>query len=86
MDKSHSAEEAAHLATSEDIRRLFRHLDDHAVAAVLALKPTVAQLEEASARTAGAGEVFADIRPARGIVEDIIELAGMEDDEFDERQ
>jgi flagellar motor component MotA len=82
VDKPH----AAHFAVSADIRRLFRDIDDHAVAAILALKPTVAQLEEAAARTAGAGEFFADVRPATGIVAEIIELVGMEEDEFDERQ
>ncbi len=89
MDKSHPAKHAkeeAHLASSEDVRRLFRHLDDHTVVSVLALKPTVAQLEEAVTRTSGAGDIFADLRPAEGVVEEIIELVGMEEEEFDERQ
>ena len=79
-----SQAEGPHLATSEDIRRLFRHIDDHTVAAVLALHPTIAQLEEAETRTAGAEDMFADLRPAEGVVAEIIELVGMEEDEFGE--
>jgi hypothetical protein len=76
--------EGPHFATREDIIRLFRHLDDHAVAAVLALHPTIAQLEEAETRTTGAQDIFADLRPAEGVVAEIIELVGMEEDEFEE--
>jgi hypothetical protein len=79
-----SQAEGPHFATSEDVKRLFRHLDDHTVAAVLALHPTIAQLEEAETRTAGAQDIFADLRPAEGVVAEIIELAGMEEDEFEE--
>ncbi len=53
MDKSQPAKQGVHLAGSEDVRRLFRHIDDHTIAAVLALKPTIAQLEEAVARASG---------------------------------
>ena len=81
-----TATKVATIIRSEDIRRLFRHLDDHTVASILALKPTIAQLEEAVSRTSGAGDIFAGVRPARGVVENIVELAGTEDEEFDERQ
>ena len=74
------------LAGSEDIRRLFRHADDHTVAAVLALRPTLAQLEEAEMRTTGTEDVFAGLRPAEGVVARIIELVGMEEDEFEEER
>lgn len=59
MNGPHSARQALHLAGSEDIRRVFRHLDDHTIASVLALNPTVAELEEAAARSAGASDVLA---------------------------
>ncbi len=85
MDKSQSAKANLSLATSEDIRRIFRHLDDHTVASVLALKPAVAQLQEAATRIAGGSDIFADIRPEKGVVEAIIDLVGIEDEEFDNR-
>ena len=81
MEKSHP--ESARVAGSDDIRRLFRHIDDHTVAAVLALKPTVAQLEEAAARASGAGDIFAGLGPEHGVVARIIELVG-ELDELEE--
>ncbi len=62
----------------------FQPLDDHTVASVLALKPTLAEVEEAAASSAGAGDVFTGGRPSRGIVEAIVELVGMEDEEFGE--
>ena len=85
MDKSQSAKDSLTVASSDDIRRLFRHLDDHTVASVLALKPTVAELQEAATRSAGASDIFADVRPEKGVVEAIIDLVGMETDEFDDR-
>ncbi len=83
MDKSHPANQGAHLAASEDIRRLFRHIDDHTVAAILALKPTMAQLEEAVARAGGAGDMFAELGPEHGVVARILELT-KELDELDD--
>ncbi len=85
MEKTVSSKTNLNLGSSEDVRRLFRGLDDHAVASILALKPTVAQLEEAATRSAGASDVLADVRPEKGIVEAIIDLAGIEDEEFDDR-
>ncbi len=83
MDKSHPANQAAHRAGSDDIRRLFRHIDDHTVVAVLALKPTMAQLEEAVARGSGAGDMFAELGPEHGTVARILELT-KELDELDD--
>jgi hypothetical protein len=83
MDKSQPANQSARLAGSEDIRRLFRHIDDHTVVAVLALKPTMAQLEEAVARGSGAGDMFAKLGPEHGVVARILELT-KELEELDE--
>lgn len=83
MDKPETAKQGAHLAGSEDIRRLFRHIDDHTVAAILALRPTMAELEEAVARGSGAGDIFAGHGPEHGVVAQIVELA-KELDELDD--
>jgi hypothetical protein len=50
---------------------------------VLALKPTVAQLEEAATRIDGGSDIFADIRPVKGVIVAIIDLVGLEDEEPD---
>lgn len=83
MDKTQPAGRSARLAGSEDIRRLFRHIDDHTVAAILELKPTLAQLEEAVARASGAGDMFKDLGPEHGVVSRILDLT-KELDELDD--
>jgi len=62
------------------VRRLFRHLDDRTVASVQALKPTVA-----ATRSAGESDIFAHVRPEKGVARALIELLGMDDEEFDDR-
>src|SRR5208282_4773812 len=74
LEKSHPAKQSAHFAGSEDVRRLYRHIEDHTVAAILALKPTIAQLEEAVARASGAGDMFAELGPEHGVAARIIDL------------
>lgn len=61
-------------AGSAEVKELFGDIDDHTVAAILALKPTLAQLEEASLRALGAGDAFADVREEKGVVAKIAEL------------
>ncbi len=68
--------QATVLANSEDIRHLLGDLDQHAILDILALQPTVAQIEEAAVRIQGEDEVVARIRPASVTVAKIIELAG----------
>ena len=81
MEPSHPAGQSLGFALSEDVRRIFRGVDDHVVASILALKPTVAQLEEAATRMAGGGDIFADMRPEKGVVEAIIDLIEAEEDD-----
>ncbi|MGO8953739.1 MAG: hypothetical protein ACLPWS_11965 [Rhodomicrobium sp.] len=83
MEKSHPSKQSAHFAGSEDVRRLYRHIDDHTVAAILALKPTIAELEEAAARASGAGDMFAALGPEHGVVARILDLTS-ELDELEE--
>jgi hypothetical protein len=83
MEKGRQDGQGFRLAGSEDIRRLFRHIDDHTVSAILALKPTMAQLEEAVARGSGAGDIFAGRGPEHGVVARILDLT-KELDELDE--
>ncbi|HZV20831.1 MAG TPA: hypothetical protein VE986_04720 [Hyphomicrobiales bacterium] len=72
------------LAGSEDVKRLFRNIDDHTAASILALRPTLAQLEEAATRAAGAGDVFGGIRPAEGVVSEILELVSSEEEGYED--
>jgi hypothetical protein len=63
--------------TSETVRHFFRDIEDHTVVAILNLQPSMAQLEEAAIRLAGAGEI-ADIHPEGGVVAQIVELVSVE--------
>lgn len=80
MPKSHT--QAPVLAHSADIRHLLGDLDEHVILDILALKPTVTQIEEAALRIEGEDEAVARMRPASVTVAKIVELAGAE--EFEE--
>jgi hypothetical protein len=41
-------------------------------------------LKEASTRIAWGSDIFADIRPARGVIAAIVDLVGLEDEEYDD--
>jgi hypothetical protein len=71
--------------TNEDVRHLFRTLSDHAVARILALEPTHAQLEEAAAKvTIGDEEIFANRGSEDAVVKAIVDIAASELDQEDE--
>jgi hypothetical protein len=86
LDSAGREKKRSQIAGSEDVRRLFGDIDDHSITHILALKPTIAELEEAAARVAGAGDVFADVRPAEGVVAKIVELISRESEEAEERR
>lgn len=86
MKVPYSAMQSVNFVGGDDVRRIFRHLDDHAVASVLELNPTAAQLKEAAARLGGASDIFADIRPGKGVVEAIVELASPDEAYAEERR
>jgi hypothetical protein len=46
-------------ASRDDVVRLFGHIEDEAVAEVLALFPTISELEEAQAWIVGQGDLLA---------------------------
>lgn len=46
-------------ASRDDVVRLFGHLEDEAIGEVLALLPTIAELEEAQAWMVGQGDALA---------------------------
>ena len=74
----------AESVTGDTIRQFFGDIEDHTVLAILALRPTIAELEEAAVRKSGDEEIFAGRGPAGGVVTQIIDLIRMEDEAFDE--
>jgi hypothetical protein len=73
LAKSHARKPVQ--ANSEDIKHLLGDLDDHVILDILALKPTIAELEESALRMEGEDDVLGGIRPASVTVAQIMELA-----------
>ena len=68
-------------ATEQDIQRLLGDLDASLVVAIMALTPTIADVEQAALWVAGEGETLPGPHQARRTVEAILNLIAVEDDE-----
>jgi len=71
-------------ATADDIRTSFGALDEAKLLDILALQPTVVDVEEASLWLAGDPDVFGAGRPLRPIAGEIVAI--LTADEEDERR
>ncbi len=61
--------------THEDLVRLFGQIDDHSAAEILALRPSLEDLEEAAAYVAGESDVMGEERhPLASIVASVYEV------------
>jgi hypothetical protein len=67
--------------TSADIERLFCALDASTIAAVMALRPTLAEVEEAALWAAGEGEALPEPHQPGSVVAQILDLVAPEEDE-----
>jgi len=78
------ASKATH-PSREDLHRILGELDDVKATAILDLKPSVAELEEAALWATGAGEPLGkEGRPLAGVVAEIVEILAPEEE--DERR
>ena len=82
MPKSNSGPEPTMVeATASDVHHILGQTDDSTALAV-ALRPSVAQLEEARIWLDGAGDVLGkEHRPLDGVVAQIFDMLAVEDDE-----
>jgi len=77
--------DTARAASSSDIRKIFDNLEDAAIAEILALKPTLADLEDAAICMAGDHDVLAKSgHHMPSIAAQIVELLA-DDDQGSER-
>jgi hypothetical protein len=68
--------------TQEDLARLVGDLDERKTLDILALKPTVAELEEAAIWAEGDGDVLARIgHPLAGVVAQIVDILTADEEE-----
>jgi hypothetical protein len=71
-----------HEATGTDVHQILGEVDDSTAVAILALRPTVAQLEEARVWLNGTGDVLGKgHRPLDGVVAEIFDMFKVEEEE-----
>ncbi len=69
-------------ATGSDLHQILGDMDDSTAVAILALHPSVAQLEEARVWLNGAGDVLGkEHRPLDGVVAEIFDMLAAEQEE-----
>ena len=69
-------------ASRDDVVRLFGHIEDEAVAEILALMPTIAELEEAQAWFTGQGDALARAgHPQTPRIAAILDIVAEEEDD-----
>ena len=69
-------------ATASDAHQILGDMDDSTLVAIMALHPSVAQLEEARLWLNGAGDVLGkEKRPLDGVVAQIFGMLALEDEE-----
>lgn len=71
-------------ATAGDVQRLLGNLEASTVSAILALTPTIAEVEEAALWAEGEGETLVERHQPRRIIEAILDLITVDED--DERR
>jgi len=73
-----------HMATASrnDLERLLGDIEDAKLIAILALEPTLAEVEEAAIWTAGDGDVLAKSgHPLTGVVANIVDILTADEEE-----
>ena len=78
---SATAQNRAALMTAEDIRRVFGSIDEAKVLAILALRPTMRDVEEASLWLAGDSDVFGAGRPVQALAGEIVGILTADEEE-----
>ncbi len=82
MQKTHSAEAEKHgIATSDDVARILGNLDETKMLPILALRPTIADVEEASVWLGGDRDVFGPGEPLKGIASRIVTILTADEEE-----
>jgi len=68
--------------THEDVTHILGDMDDETAVEIIALKPTLSELEQAAAYLAGSGETLAKSgHPLSGVVADIVNILAVEEEE-----
>jgi hypothetical protein len=82
MQKSYSAEKTKReLATTDDVARILGNLDPTKMLPIMALRPTIAEVEEASMWLGGDQDVFGSGTPVKGTVSQIVTILTADEEE-----
>ncbi len=82
MPKPSSGQPEHYQATGSDLHQVLGDMDDSTAVAILALHPTVAQLEAARVWLNGGGDVLGkEHRPLDGVVAEIYDMLKVEEEE-----
>jgi hypothetical protein len=81
MPKSDVKEQGTPAAAPEDVRRILGDLDGAKLLAVLALEPTILDVENASMWLSGDRDVFGPGEPLAGIAGEIVTIVTADEDE-----
>jgi hypothetical protein len=82
MQKTHTAERG--LATSDDVARILGDLDPSKMLSIIALRPTIVDVEEAAMWLAGDRDVFGPGLPLQGVTSQIVAILTADEEEAEE--
>jgi hypothetical protein len=68
-------------ASADDVRRILGELDETKLLDILALRPTVLDVENASMELSGDRDVFGAGEPLKGVPGDIVEILTVDEEE-----
>ncbi len=69
------------LATADDIRRILGTLDEEKLLDIVALRPTIVDVEEASVWLAGDSDIFGAGQPLKPVAGEIVAVLTADEDE-----
>jgi hypothetical protein len=85
MQKTHATDAASRgIATSDDVARILGDLDPSKMLSIIALRPTILDVEEASMWLAGDRDVFGPGLPLQGVPSEIIAILTADEEEAEE--
>ena len=81
MQKPNSGGTSTAVATDADIISILGNIDSDKLLAILSLRPTIAELEEASMWLSGDADVFGANKPVKGNASHIVTILTAEEEE-----
>jgi len=81
MAKQATAQDRGPLATADNIRRILGALDETKLLDIMALRPAILDVEEASVWLAGDTDIFGAGQPLKPVAGEIVAILTAEDEE-----